>query len=112
MVRLQTADATETDQEAQVVIDVTGTAGRDQWLGPGDAPALSAADSEESGAPPFDPRSLTTSVPHLFILGARSSPEGAAFPFTKGLQQIRALFRVIGGREELDLYESVQNLLP
>ncbi|MBL9122777.1 MAG: hypothetical protein JNG90_04035 [Planctomycetaceae bacterium] len=47
---------------------------------------------------------LLTSEPNFYILGAKSYGRHPGFLFAAGLQQIRALFSIIGERADLDLY--------
>lgn len=57
------------------------------------------------------PQTLVNPEPNFYILGAKSYGRNSNFLFSLGLEQIRELFTVIAGREELDLYSSVTNLL-
>ena len=53
---------------------------------------------------------LLTTEPNFYILGAKSYGRDARFLMADGLQQIRDLFGVIGGRPELDLYATAERL--
>ncbi|MHB8969072.1 MAG: NAD(P)-binding domain-containing protein [Pirellulaceae bacterium] len=55
---------------------------------------------------------LLTTEPNFYILGAKSYGRDASFLMADGLQQIRDLFGVIGGRPELDLYATAARLAP
>ena len=48
--------------------------------------------------------------PNFFILGSKSHGRGSQFLFQSGLTQIRDTFSIILGRDDLDLYDSVQNV--
>jgi thioredoxin reductase len=58
--------------------------------------------------PPCPPQALVTTEPNFYILGAKSFGRDSRFVFVHGLDQIRAVFSIIGDREDLDLYQSVQ----
>ncbi|QDS99993.1 FAD-dependent oxidoreductase [Adhaeretor mobilis] len=51
--------------------------------------------------------SLLTSEPNFYILGAKSYGRGSNFLLRTGLEQIRDLFTLIRGREDLDLYATM-----
>jgi len=78
------------------------------------AAALLAKSQERSG--PVDcldqvscgPESLVTSEPHFYILGSKSYGRNSSFLISVGLEQIRDLFKIIVGRESLDLYATYQ----
>ena len=57
------------------------------------------------------PQTLINPEPNFYILGAKSYGRNSNFLVSVGLQQIREVFTIIGGREELDLYASVEHLL-
>jgi len=88
------------EMRADVVVDATGETGEFDQL------ALNVGDR------PCDPSSGLTPEPDFYCLGAKSLAGNTDFRFAVGLQQIRSLFAIIGGREDLDLYESVKGLLP
>lgn len=78
---------------------------------------LAAALLGESSADCLDqkahgPQTLVNPEPNFYIIGAKSFGRGSNFLFSIGLEQIREVFTIIGGREDLDLYSSVTNLLP
>lgn len=52
---------------------------------------------------------MITSEPNFYILGSKSRAS-RGFLLTEGHQQIRQLFSIIGGREDLDLYRSIKPL--
>ena len=56
------------------------------------------------------PQSLLTTEPNFYILGSKSYGRNSNFLFSVGLEQIRELFTIIGGREDLTLYASLQSL--
>jgi len=77
---------------------------------------LAAALLGESSADCLDqqshgPQTLMNPEPNFYILGAKSYGRNSNFLFSLGLEQIRELFTVVTGREDLDLYSSVTNLL-
>ena len=77
---------------------------------------LAAALSGQSSADCLDqsscgPQSLLNPEPNFYILGAKSYGRNSSFLVSVGLDQIRELFTIIGDRENLDLYDSVKNLL-
>jgi hypothetical protein len=47
---------------------------------------------------------VATNEPGLFVIGAKSFGRDSRFLYATGLRQIRDVFRIIGGRETLDLY--------
>lgn len=58
--------------------------------------------------PDHHPELLRNPEPNFFILGSKSYGRGSDFLFQTGLGQIRDLFRMIHGPDELDLYDNVQ----
>ncbi len=50
------------------------------------------------------PGALATGEPHFYILGAKSHGRRGGFTIERGLDQVRDLFKMLGGREGLDLY--------
>ena len=61
---------------------------------------------------PVGAAALMTSEPNYYILGNKSYGRDSRFLISIGLDQIRELFSVIGGRADLDLYQGTQNLVP
>jgi len=56
---------------------------------------------------------LTTRGPNFFLLGAAALPPGeTAIGIPAALGDIRALFALVGGRDSLDLYATMDKLLP
>jgi hypothetical protein len=53
---------------------------------------------------------LLTPEPNFYFLGSKRAAVDAEFRFIQGLDQIRALFAIIGDRAELNLYESIRGL--
>ena len=49
---------------------------------------------------------LTQEEPNYYLLGVRSIPSPASFRVSTGLQQIQAIFTLIGNRRDLDLYQT------
>ena len=68
--------------------------------------------SQESADCLDQPRSeaatLTNPEPNFFILGSKSYGRNSNFLFSVGLDQIRELFALLGGRANLDLYATAQ----
>jgi thioredoxin reductase len=60
---------------------------------------------------PCGPQTLLNPESNFYILGSKSYGRNSKFLVTIGLEQIRELFTIIGDRENLDLYDSVKNLL-
>ncbi len=60
----------------------------------------------------FQPSDLLTKEPDFYILGAKSFGRDPRFTIAHGLRQIRDLFRIIGDRENLDLYASAASNSP
>lgn len=60
-----------------------------------------ATDKPEASAPLF------TTEPNFYLLGAKSYGRRADFTLLDGLRQVRDLFKIIGDRETLDLYQSI-----
>jgi thioredoxin reductase len=54
------------------------------------------------------PQSLVTPEPGFFILGAKSYGRSSKFLISIGLEQVRDLFSMIGGRPALDLYRTAR----
>jgi thioredoxin reductase len=48
---------------------------------------------------------------NFYILGAKSYGRNSQFLLANGLKQIQQLFTIIGDREDLDLYETMKNLI-
>lgn len=53
---------------------------------------------------PCGPQSLLNPEPNFYILGAKSYGRKSNFLLAVGLEQIREVFTIIGGRESLNLY--------
>ena len=53
------------------------------------------------------PSELLNPEPNFYILGSKSYGRNSRFLISVGLQQIRDLFTIIGGRGDLDLYASL-----
>lgn len=53
------------------------------------------------------PEAVATSEPGLFVIGSKSYGRDSRFLFATGLQQIRDVYRVIGRRDDLDLYATM-----
>ena len=56
------------------------------------------------------PESLLNPEPNFYILGSKSYGRGAQFLLSIGFEQIRDLFTIVGGREDLDLYSTMPQL--
>lgn len=56
------------------------------------------------------PQSLLNPEPNYYILGAKSYGRKSNFLFSLGLEQIRDVFKIIGDRETLDLYQGAKPL--
>jgi thioredoxin reductase len=54
-----------------------------------------------------DEESLFTGEPHFYVLGSKSYGRDSRFLLSRGHDQIRQLFAVIGDREGLNLYQSI-----
>jgi len=65
---------------------------------------------ESQSAPSFAAAQLVTGEPDFYVLGAKSYGRDHRFLIAHGLQQIRALFTLIGDRADLDLYSSMEAL--
>ncbi len=70
--------------------------------------AASADSLNQAGA---DLQSLLNPEPNFYILGAKSYGRDSRFLYHVGLEQIRAVFTLIGDRKDLNLYESAKSLL-
>jgi thioredoxin reductase len=66
--------------------------------------------SELGSGAPLDPRALLTPEPDFYILGAKSFGRDSRFTIAHGLDQIRALFTILGDRADLDLYATMAGL--
>ena len=51
---------------------------------------------------------LLSPEPNFFVLGSKSYGRNSRFLFAVGLEQIRDVFTIIGGRTDLDLYQPYQ----
>lgn len=60
--------------------------------------------------PRFEPQVLVTPEPDFYVLGAKSYGRDSRFLIAHGLQQIRALFTLIGDRADLNLYATMAGL--
>ena len=60
--------------------------------------------------PPPGPENLLTPEPDFYLLGSKSYGRNSQFLFARGLDQIQQLFTIIGQRNDLNLYDSIQNL--
>ena len=60
--------------------------------------------------PRIEPHQLVTPEPDFYVLGAKSYGRDSRFLIAHGLQQIRALFTLIGDRADLDLYATMSGL--
>ncbi len=58
--------------------------------------------------PSTGPPSLLNPEPNFYLLGAKSYGRNSRFLIQRGLEQIRDLFAIVGGRAELDLYKTIQ----
>lgn len=58
----------------------------------------------------LDNEDLVQEEPDYYVLGAKSRSRDARFAIADGLEQIRALFKIIGDRAGLDLYASIGQL--
>jgi thioredoxin reductase len=54
---------------------------------------------------------LVCPEPNFYILGSKSYGRNSRFLYSAGLDQVRQLFTLIGGREDLDLYAGVRHLM-
>ncbi|MCO6456303.1 MAG: NAD(P)/FAD-dependent oxidoreductase [Pirellulaceae bacterium] len=72
------------------------------------ASELVAGLSASDGEPLSD--QLRHPEPNFYILGSKSFGRRLGFEFLTALQQIRALFALIGDRADLDLYRGAKNL--
>jgi thioredoxin reductase len=72
--------------------------------------ALQQLANDEPGAT-VDPQSLVQPEPDFYILGAKSMGRDSRFLLGNGLDQIRALFTIIGDRPELNLYATMAGLV-
>ncbi len=57
-------------------------------------------------------QTLLNPEPNFYILGAKSYGRNSQFLVSVGLRQIQELFTILGGRADLDLYASVEHLVP
>ncbi len=56
-------------------------------------------------------QTLVNPEPNFYILGAKSYGRNSLFLVSIGLEQIRDVFSIIGGRENLDLYASMNHFI-
>ena len=57
------------------------------------------------------PETLCTPEPNFYLLGSKSYGRNPQFLFSHGLNQIQQLFTIIGQRKDLNLYDTVSNLV-
>lgn len=80
------------------------------------AAALLSSSSKKDGPSdclnqePCGPNSLITTEPNFYILGAKSYGRSSQFLMRTGLEQIRDLFSIIRGRDDLDLYATMPEI--
>ena len=55
----------------------------------------------------ISPESFVTSEPHYYVLGRKSVGGDSRFTLAHARQQIRQVFSLIGGRANLDVYETI-----
>lgn len=81
--------------------------------GPIGVASILAASAIDGAADQYacDGRSLMTSEPNYYVLGSKSFGSGSGFLIQDGLSQIRALFALIGGRSDLDLYAKASSAM-
>lgn len=58
------------------------------------------------------PEALVNPEPDFYILGAKSFGRNSQFLLSKGHEQIRQLFSIIGDRADLDLYAAARKMQP
>lgn len=58
------------------------------------------------------PEALVNPEPDFYILGAKSFGRNSQFVLSKGHEQIRQLFSIIGDRADLDLYATARKMRP
>ena len=76
---------------------------------PGLDEALAKQKSPDSGVlPPTGPQSLLTSEANFFILGMKSFGRNSQFFLRHGFGQIRDLFALLTGKNDLDLYKAAK----
>lgn len=64
--------------------------------------------SGDSSVPPVaGPERLLNPEPNFYVLGSKSYGRNSQFLLAHGLIQIRDLFRIVGGREGLDVYATM-----
>ena len=54
---------------------------------------------------------LLTDEPDFYVLGSKSFGRNSNFLLSLGLEQVRVVFAHIAGREDLDLYATMSNLI-
>lgn len=74
-----------------------------------------ARSAARGGSGPIEPfvwnaATLCTPEPDYYVLGAKSFGRDSGFLIHDGLNQIRALFAILGDREDLDLYATMKGL--
>ncbi len=65
--------------------------------------------SQTSGDLEIAPESFITSEPHYYVLGRKSVGGDPRFTFAHARKQIQQVFGIIGGRIDLDVYETVKH---
>ena len=58
------------------------------------------------------PATLINPEPDFFILGSKSFGRNSNFLLALGLEQVRDAFTIIADRKDLDLYKTMENLVP
>ena len=68
---------------------------------------LGEASGDCLAQPSGGPQALLNPEPNFYVLGAKSYGRTSKFLMAQGLDQIRDLFRIVGGREGLDDYRTM-----
>ena len=70
---------------------------------------IGQVDALDQQSPGID--ALQVEEPNFYVIGSKSFGRNSNFLLSLGLEQIRDIFTVIAGREDLDLYKTMQGAL-
>lgn len=78
-----------------------------EGIWPTEADSRNRPGDDGTTSPPPGPEALLHPEPNFYVLGAKSYGRNSQFLIADGLNQIRDVFRIIGGRDGLDVYATM-----
>ena len=100
-IRASTVIDASGDRNSRLSFEPLGIPVCSEWNSVGDI----GSKLDNGSAPPFSMEQLILPLPYYYCIGARSTGSYPHFRLRHGHAQIRDLFKLIGGRETLDLYQ-------